>query len=406
MQDVELFSQLLGLVKPWKLKEIKSDIPGKKITLSIEYPECHKGICPVCKNECSIYDRNDLKKWRHLDTMQFETIIECRVPRINCKDDGVKTMDVPWAGKRSQFTLLFERFAIEVILHSATQKSAMEILRLSWDEVHHLQERAVKRGLEKREEVEFKRIGIDEKSFLKGHNYASIMHDVDSAKVIDVVQGRDENSVKKLFDSLSEVQKNSIEAVAMDMWQPYMSVADFVLPNADIVHDKFHVAGYLSKAVDKVRKQEHRELMNQNDDSLKRTKYLWLKDINNFNSDEKWLFNILKQMNLDVGRAWAIKESFRHFWAYKSETWADKFFKEWFFWSTHSKLEPIIDAAYTLKRHYEGIKNYIKHRITNSKAEGLNSKIQAIKSAARGFRNFSNFRIAILFHCGGLALYP
>ena len=65
MQDVELFSQLLGLVKPWKLKEIKSDIPGKKITLSIEYPECHKGICPVCKNECSIYDRNDLKKWRH-----------------------------------------------------------------------------------------------------------------------------------------------------------------------------------------------------------------------------------------------------------------------------------------------------------------------------------------------------
>ncbi len=406
MQDVELFSQLLGLIKPWKLKEIKSDIPGKKITLSIEYPEGNKGICPICKNECSIYDRNDLKKWRHLDTMQFETTIECRVPRINCKEDGVKTIDVPWAGKRSQFTLLFERFAIEVILHSATQKSAMEILRLSWDEVHHLQEKAVKRGLEKREEIELKRIGVDEKSFLKGHNYASIMHDVDSAKVIDVVQGRDENSVKKLFDTLSESQKNSIEAVAMDMWQPYMSVSDFVLPNADIVHDKFHVAGYLSKAVDKVRKQEHRELMSQNDDSLKSTKYLWLKDINNFNLDEKWLFNILKQMNLDVGKAWSIKESFRHFWDYKSETWADKFFKEWFFWATHSKLEPVIDAAYTLKRHYEGIKNHIKHRITNSKAEGLNSKIQAIKSAARGFRNFANFRIAILFHCGGLALYP
>lgn len=406
MQDVELFSQLLGLVAPWKLKEIKSDIPGKKITLSIEYPEGHKGICPICKNECSIYDRNDIKKWRHLDTMQFETSIECRVPRINCKDDGIKTMDVPWAGKKSQFTLLFERFAVEVILNSATQKSAMEILRLTWDEVHKIQEKAVKRGLERREEAELKRIGVDEKSFLKGHNYASIMHDVDSGKVLDIVQGRDEKAVKKLFDTISEKQKESIEAVAMDMWQPFMSVSNFVLPNADIVHDKFHIAGYLSKAVDKVRKQEHKELMGENDDSLKGTKYLWLKNIINLNSDEKRLFNILKQMNLDVGKAWSIKEAFKHFWDYKSETWADKFFKEWFFWATHSRLEPIIDAAYTLKRHYEGIKNYIQHRITNSKAEGLNSKIQAIKSAARGFRNFANFRIAILFHCGGLELYP
>jgi transposase len=109
---------------------------------------------------------------------------------------------------------------------------------------------------------------------------------------------------------------------------------------------------------------------------------------------------------MKVGRAWSIKETFRRFWDYRYRGAAESFFKSWYYWATHSKLKPIVDAARTLKRHIVGILAYLKHHITNAATEGLNSKIQSIKSDARGFRNFQNYRIAILFHCGKLNLYP
>jgi len=407
MRDIELFSQLLGLTHPWELKEIEPDLSGKKITLKIEYPEGARGICPECKQECPLYDRNELKRWRHLDTMQFETLIECRVPRSNCKAHGIKTIEVPWAGKRSQFTLLFERFAVEVLLHSSSKTGAMGILRLSWDEVDHIQKKAVERGIKRRSEEnkEIERIGIDEKSFLKGQSYISIVHNFDTGHIIEVAKGRDEAAARELLGSIPEEQRKSIKACAMDMWLPFLNAFSFMFPNSAIVHDKFHVSKYLNEAVDKVRKRENKKLLKEGYDLLKGTKYLWLKDISNFCEDEKWDFDILKSANLEVGRAWTIKENFRHFWDYKSESWAIKFFKSWFFWATHSKLEPVIKCAHTIKRHFDGILNYIKNKITNSKAEGLNSKIQAIKYASRGFRNFENYRTAILFHCGGFKLY-
>jgi len=109
---------------------------------------------------------------------------------------------------------------------------------------------------------------------------------------------------------------------------------------------------------------------------------------------------------MKVGRAWSMKEMFRQFLDYTYKGSAQSFFKRWYFWATHSQLKPMIDAAKTLKRHLAGMLTYIKHHITNVVAEGLNSKIQNIKSNARGFRNFEHYRIAILFHCGKLALYP
>lgn len=406
MQDFELFEKLLGIEKPWAVNNLELDVNKTKVKLKIEYPKKTKAFCPQCKKECTVYDRNPERSWRHLDTMQFETIITCSVPRIDCKEHGISTIEVPWAEAKNRFTLLFERFAIHVLQNAATQDSAKNLLRLSWDEVHGIQERAVERGLKKRVQENLTYIGIDEKSFLTGHKYISVLHDNETGKVIDVVEGRTEEAAKELLNKIPEDKRNLIEAVTMDMWPAYMNSVYEILPDADIVHDKFHIKCYLNKAVDIVRRQEHAELLKEKDDTLIRTKYIWLKNIENFTEEQDKLFKELMTMHLNVGKAWSIKESFSHFWDYNSEAWAKKFFNKWFFRATHSKLEPIIKVAYTLKNHFEGIITYIKHKITNSVAEGINSKIQAIKTSARGFRNFKNFRYAILFHCGGLELNP
>lgn len=249
-------------------------------------------------------------------------------------------------------------------------------------------------------------LGVDEKSFLRGHQYATILADIQNARVLDIAKDRKDESLRGLIEPLTDSQKSSVKAVSMDMWDPYMKATRENLPAAEVVHDKFHIAKYLNEAVDKVRRRENRDLVKEGSFLLTKTKYLWLKKPAGWTDEEKSRFRTLKAEGLKVGRAWALKETFGEFWSYIYETSALKFFKRWFFWATHSRLKPVSDIARMFKRHLKGILAYIKHRITNATSEGINSRIQHLKASARGFRNFENFRTAILFYCGKLDLYP
>ncbi|GBD97518.1 transposase [bacterium BMS3Abin06] len=406
MQDKELYQQLLGLKQPWRVSEVEVDFEVHKVDLWVEWPKEEQASCPECKKQHIIYDHRGERQWRHLDTMQFQTILHCRIPRVKCLEHGVKSIEVPWAGKKSQFTALFERLAIDVLLGCQNQTKAMELLKLSWYEVHHIQEKAVQRGLERRGKAKVKHLGIDEKSFLKGHRYATVVSDLDQSRVLDVAKDRKEESLSGIINKMPEEQRAKIAAVAMDMWEPYMNAVRALLPEADIVHDKFHISKHLSEAVDKVRKTENRALLKAGAEDLKGTKYLWLTNPGKWTKEQKGLFKELQDKGLKVGRAWAIKEMFSDLWGYRYEKVARNFFRKWYWWATHSRLKPIANVSKMIKRHLENILTYLKHRITNAVAEGLNSKIQQIKSAARGFRNFKNYRTAILFYCGKLDMYP
>jgi len=389
------------------VSDIQLDTENLRLTILVKTTKGAKLPCPHCGRPCSKEDHREERSWRHLDTMQFETTIVCRVPRVNCPKHGITSANVPWAGAYSRFTELFEQFAIDVLRMAKSTKAAAGLLRLSWDQVHEIQKRAVERGMTRRKREKMIHLGIDEKNFLKGHSYASLLNDLNKGRVLEVVEGRTQESAETLLNTgLSDKQKKQVEAVAMDMWDAFMAATRAILPRADIVHDKYHVAGYLGKAVDSVRKKENGYLTKAGDGTLKGSKYLWLTNLDNLSKNDRKKFREFALDELQVGRAWSIKESFRHFWFYKYEGAADRFFHQWYFWATHSRLKPIIESAKTIKRHYGGIVAYLKHHITNAVSEGINSKVQSIKANARGFRNFQNYRIAILFHCGKLNLYP
>ena len=353
-----------------------------------------------------MYDCAAERTWRHLDTMQFETLIRARTPRADCPEHGVKTMRVPWAEPGGRFTLLFERFAIQVLLASATISQACGLLGIGWDAAQEIMRRAVARGLERRELEDLRHLGMDEKSFLRGQSYVTVLTDLEEARVLDVVEERTRAAAETLWQTLTEEQKSAVEAVAVDMWEPFIQTIEQEVPQADIVHDRYHISAYLNEAVDKVRRQEHKELQAQGDETLKGTRQLWLYNPENFTPEQSAEFEQLKDLNLKVGRAWAAKELFSKFWDYATEGWARRFFRQWFGWVSRSQLKPVVEVAHMLKRHLDHLVTYVKHRITNGVTEGLNSKIQNLKSAARGFRNFANYRIRILFFCGKLDLYP
>ncbi len=407
--DTELqkhYGQLLGVGSPWEVKTVELKLGEKSVEIELGWQWGASAKCPECGRACSIYDCAPERTWRHLDTMQFQTRVRARVPRADCPKHGVKTMAVPWAAPQGRFTLLFERFVIDVLLASASVSHACELLGLGWETVHEIMQRAVARGLERRQLEGLKHLGMDEKSFKRGQSYITLLTDLDHSRVVEVVEERTKEAAAKVWESLTPAQKQAVEAVAVDMWEPFIQAVEQAVPEADVVHDKFHVSKYLNEAVDKVRRQEHKQLMAEADETLKGSRQLWLYNPQNFSAEQASDFAKLKDLNLKVGRAWAAKELFTKFWNYEQAGWARRFFKDWFSWVSRSRLSPMVDVARMLKRHLENLLTYLKHRITNAVTEGLNSKIQSIKSAARGFRNFKNYRTRILFFCGKLNLYP
>ena len=400
------YALLLGVKSPWEVNGVNLDMAGKRVEIRLEWAKGHGVSCPECGKECTIADHAPERTWRHLDTMQFETLIRARVPRSRCQEHGVKTILVSWAEPGSRFTLLFERFALEVIQAARSLTQVCALLGLDWDGVQRIMDRGVRRGLKRRELEGLAHVGIDEKSFRSGQSYISLLSDLDGSRVLEVMEGCDEATAQALWQSLPEEQRQSIVAVALDMAPAFIAASRAAVPQAALVHDKFHVAKHLNEAVDKVRRQEHKELLAQGDETLKSTRQLWLFNPLNFSEEEAADFERLKFSGLKVARAWAIKELFSKLWNYSYEGSARKFFKNWFGWAARSRLPPVIKVAKMIKRHLENILTYLRHPITNAVTEGLNSKIQAIKSNARGFPSFQNYRTRILFFCGKLSLQP
>jgi len=285
---------------------------------------------------------------------------------------------------------------------------AAKLVNVDWHTAWRLMERAVERGLSRKEHRLPARIGIDEKSFKKFQLFETIVCNLDTGTVEFVGDHRRQTTLNEYFERFTEAERAQVEAVALDMWDPYIAAVRRYIPNADqkIVFDRYHVMRHITDAVDLVRKRENRELIKVGDERLKRTKYLWIKNEENLSEQSKEQFENLRKVDLKVARAWSLKENLRHLWSYKTKGWAERYLKRWYYWATHSKLTPVIKAARTIRRYQYGILNYAKHRVTNALTERINGTIEKIKRKSHGFRNRRNYKTAIYFHCGGLDMMP
>jgi transposase len=407
MHDTDLYAKLLGLEKPWKVTNVELRLGELQVHVYVEHGE-HVWRCPECEKECALYDHQEERVWRHLDTMQYTTLLHARPPRVKCSEHGVRTARLPWSDRKSRFTLLFERFAIDV-LRMASVEAAAKLLRMSWDEAWRIKERAVDRGVARKAKVPPVYVGIDEKAFRAGQaSYMTVVCDLENGTVEWVGMDRKAETVNEYFDQFTDGQLAKIDGFAMDMWRAYTKAVRDRIPDSEakIIYDRFHVMKEVNEALDVIRKAENHELLQEGSEALKGSKYLWLTSREKVAAKRRREFAALRRLKLKTGRAWAIKESLRHLWDFRSVSRAVAYWKHWFYWASHSQLGPMIKAARKLKKHEARILNYFTHRITNSMAESLNGQIERLKRIANGFRNHANFRTAILFHYGGLDLYP
>lgn len=406
MNDTQLYARILGVQSPWKVSHVELELEQDEVCVRVEHAG-DKLACPDCGKPCPGYDRRE-RRWRHLDTCQYRTILIAQVPRVNCADHGVKQIAVPWAEPGSRFTALFQAVAIDWLTEASIAAAARQ-MNLSWDEVDTIMQRAVDRGLSRREAVAPEHIAVDEVSSRRGHRYLTIVSDRQSGDVVHVEREHKQSSLDAFYQQIGEEGCAQIASVTMDMWPAYIASTRAHVPEADekIAFDKFHVAQALGEAVDQVRRAEHKTLMREGDDSLKGTRYLWLRHPKTV-SDRDWngRFAALRDSVLTTARAWAIKESAMQLWEYRSRTWARKAWERWYAWAIRSRLVPIKRVAKMVKRHLEGIINAVVLKANNAMAESINGRIQRVKRMACGFRNEARFQRAIYFHLGGLDLRP
>jgi transposase len=379
---------------------------AQEVVVSVELDPGATLRCPKCEGRGSRYDSRE-RRWRHLDTMQYRTILVADVPRIQCDKHCVVQIMVPWSDPKSRFTALFEALVIDWLKEASFSAVARQ-LSLSWDQVDGIQERAVRRGLARRKKQRPRRIGVDETSFRKGAEYITVVNDLDQNKVLWVGDNRRKQTLSVFYAELGVEGCERLESVAMDMWAPYISSTREHVPDADqrIVFDKFHIAQHLGRAVDEVRRAENRELVREGDGRLKNTKYLWLTNPDRMSRSRWEGFALLRDSQLRVARAWAIKESAMMLWGYVRRGWAERAWKGWYDWAIRSRLEPIKRVARLIKYYWDGVLNAATTDVTNAKSEGMNSKIQWVKRKACGYRNRKRFHNAIYFHLAGLDLYP
>jgi transposase len=392
MVTEQFYDLLLDFGEDWVVKEVETNLETDEVDIYIEY--VGNGV----------YDYAPTRRWRHLDTLQFKSFINCCLPRIKSVDGKVKTVSPPWASKHERHTFLFEIAVIELLQATRNQTQTANLMRCKFDVVNRIMHKATRRGMERRKGLQEKieEVSIDEKSFQKGHNYVTVLSEPNRDRVLDVVKDRTLEACAKLMDrAFTLEQLINIKKISMDMWQAFITMAAEKLPKAEIVHDKFHLITYLNEAIDKVRRREVKE-----HEELKHSRYAMLKNEENLTAKQRIKFEEIRAANFEVSRAWEARENFKEVFKNASLEESEAIFLEWFEAVKESEIKEVIKVAGMFGNHLRGVLNAMTSNLSNATAERLNGKIQLLKSIGRGYRKFENFRSAILFFYGKLDLFP
>jgi transposase len=402
MRDVELFQMALGLESPWYVERTEFDAEAKRLDVYLDFGKGGRFTCAECGvGGCPAHDTSE-KTWRHLNFFQHEAYLHARVPRASCGDCGVKLVDVPWARSGSGFTLLFEAMVLamaKAMPLAAVAKLVGEHDTRLWRVIHHYVEIA-------REEVSHagvRRVGVDETSLKRGHNYLTLFVDLNQARVLFATEGRESNTFAAFREDLEahDGDPDRIWELCMDMSPAYQKGAREHLPKARTTFDRFHVVKLLNEAVDQVRRAERKDAP-----ELKRTRYLWLKNQSSLSAHQQRQLEhlVLAGSHLKTVQAYQMKLAFQDFWLL-SAAQAERFLDAWCRWVKDSDLLPMRRFADTVEKHREGVLRWFRTRISNGLLEGLSSLVQAAKARARGYRSTRNLTAMIYLMHGKLPLH-
>ncbi|MEN9401857.1 MAG: hypothetical protein RL091_560 [Verrucomicrobiota bacterium] len=438
MDSTTLYQHILGLRSPWTVSRVDMQMAREEIHVYVEHGADSRFCCPECKRELSVYDHTPERTWRHLDTCQLKTFLHARAPRVQCPDHKTLTASLPWAEPGSGFTALFERLAIELLLVTPATR-AQGILRVSADQLGRIKAKAVERGLSRREAAKasgkhpvFEHGCVDEKSWKKGRRFGTIIGNVGAGLVEEVYEGRAGDGLAVFYDAMTQEARDGIKSMSQDFHAGFSGVTVQKLAQGkDVVaFDPFHLMMHVNEAVLTTHRSEvsqARKTFEKGRDKrmvsavgkaslhaeqkLKHivgAKWALVRGSENRTDKQREQLSWLDECShYDSAEAWRLKEKLRSMWRVCEDVEsAEKWLKDWCLEVRSGLVSAMKKIANMLENHAWGILNAFRMGLSNSPAENINSKIQAIKAKARGHASFTAFKNDVFFHLGALDLYP
>ena len=402
-QDLLLFQAALGLTAPWQVTSVEFDRDARRLDLRVDFLKGATFCCPECDRAgLKAYDTSE-KTWRHMDFWQHQTYLTARVPRVVCPEHKVRQVALPWARPKSGFTLLFEALIMAMVKEMPVASLAALVVEHDtrvWRVVHHYVDLAV----DSQDLAGVQRVGVDETSFRRGHEYVSVFADLDQRRGVFCVEGRDHETVQafSLFLQTHGGDVGQVKEVCQDMSEAFLKGPRENLPEAQITFDRYNVRSHLSKAVDEVRRQESKH----HKDLLRNTRYMWLKRPANLTDRQRDLLDELLAQPLETVRAYTLAQQSGSFYEITDPDTAQEYLRRWIIEVDASGLEPVKRFARMLEDHWDGVTRWHHSQISNGLLEGLNSLIQAAKRRARGYRSNRNFITMIYLIAGKLNAGP
>lgn len=401
----KLFERSMGLGDAWEVSDVWFEPRDGADELHIRVSRRRGAAvpCPVCGEPCGVHDSRE-RTWRHLDIWQYKTIVHCAVPRADCPEHGVRTVRMPWEVRpNSHFTALFEAQVVAAAMSGATVSAIAARLRETDKRIWAALRRAVAEARAAADYSGVTRVGIDDTSRARRHTYISVMADLDSGRVVAVTDGRGRGAPARLCAQLEAHggDASAVTEVTRDMAASYSLGCADAMPNASQTVDRFHVMQLALRAVERVRcaeaksSEEKRRL-------LKGSKYCWLKRPENLTPRQAARKASLMSEHLLTARACAMAEALRAVYGMPDRGSAEAELDRWLSWVAHSNVPQMKKVAATIREEREGILNWFSRKSTNGVMEGMNSVIQSVKRAARGFRSLANFTALIFLRLGRL----
>jgi transposase len=363
-------------------------------------------ICSGCFKKRPGYDQLGTRHFEFVPLWGLCIWLVYAMRRVDCPRCGVTVEAVPWASGKNHAT-----HALTWFLSSwARVLSWMEVARrfhTSWDTVFRCVEHAVRWGLSHRNLDDIRAIGVDELAWKKRHKYLTLVYQLDHGhrRLLHVAPDRTTASFEAFFDMLGEQRSKAIVFVASDMWKAFLRVVRQRCSTAIHVLDRFHVMALLSKAIDKVRREEVRSLRAAGRPALlTKTRWLLLKRRENLSPEQRGQLRALLRINLRSVRACLLKEQFQHFWTYRSRAHAERFLSRWTSLAMRSRLEPFKTFARTLRKHRRELLAWFaaREQFAHGASEGFNRKARITTGKAYGFRTYEHAEIALYHALGNL----
>lgn len=387
-------------------KEYTEIIDGE-LALIIEIAERKNSrpICSCCENSGPQYDRvSQTRDDQFIPLWGYQVYFRYRRRRVNCPSCGVKVEQVPWTQGKQKLT---EEFKLHLArwARRLSWKEVAEAFKTSWDHVYQSVKYVVAFGLTNRDLDSIEAIGVDEVQYGKGHQYITLVYQLDNnnKRLLYVGKNRKAKTLLRFFYQLGKERCSNIKFVCSDMWKAYIKVIKKKIPHALHILDRFHIVAMLNKAVDEVRRSEVKHLKAEGyEEVLKHTKYCFLKKEENLTHKQGMKLNEVLQYDLKSVRAYLYKESFQAFWEYRSPYWANWFLRKWCGKAMRSQLEPIKKFVKTVRNHQPLMMNWFKAKkqYSSGTVEGMNRKVNLVTRKAYGFRQYETLEIA-LFHTMG-----